>query len=255
MVIICLIICDINGNVIFARQFLPIFSKSELFSQSLIFIKNYKNQSELKYFDIHPYRYLFQILNNDLFLLLITKLENNNIILELEILSICHRILQQRIKSNIIKDLIKKEGLNLSLDLDEFIQNGMAQNLKLGEINSKINMIRVDKKEIKEKIKQKIKKLKSLMITQYKEWEKIEQINNNIQKFLNFDEIDESKTEKNGVRPSGLIRINITPGRYKIKKPIVFKTPSEKVILYTEQKKIDDSRKDKKIKGLKLLKK
>ena len=38
----------------------------------------------------------------------------------------------------------------------------------------------------------------------------------------------------------------------KIKKPIVFKTPSGKVVLLAEQKKLTDTRKDKLINGIKL---
>ena len=174
MTVICLIICDSKGKLFFARQFIPFFSKKDLYTQCSIFIKNYTSNKEIQYIDLYSYRYLYQILNDNFILLLVTKLNKSNIILEKEALKVCHRLIQQRIGINITSELIKKEGINFAIDLEEVIQNGLIQNLHIGEINTKINMIRVDKEEIKSKIAQKKDKQKKVMIKQYEEMEKME---------------------------------------------------------------------------------
>ena len=129
MVIICLIICNNVGKIIFARQFIPLFSKTDLFHQSTIFIKNYSPNSDLKYLDIPPYRYSYQLLNEKLILLLISKLKiNNNILIEQETLKICYRLVQQRIGADLDESSIKKEGINLAIDLEEVVQSGFWKN-------------------------------------------------------------------------------------------------------------------------------
>ena len=177
MTIICLIICNSKGKIFFARQFIPLFSKKDFFIQCSIFIQNYTSNKQLNYIDLYSYRYLYQLLNDDFILLLITKINKSNIILEQEALKVCHRLIQQRIGINITHESIKKEGLNLAIDLDEVIQHGLIQNLHIGEINSKINMIRVDKEEIKRKFEEKINKQKNVMIKQYEEMKKLEKLN------------------------------------------------------------------------------
>ena len=262
MVIICLIICNNVGKIIFARQFIPLFSKTDLFHQSTIFIKNYSPNSDLKYLDIPPYRYSYQLLNEKLVLLLISKLKNNNnIIIEQETLKICYRLIQQRIGADLDESSIKKEGINLAIDLEEVVQSGLVQNLNFGKINSNINMIRVDKEEKKKKIENELNKQKNNMIKQFSEMEKLEKLNNVNNNFdeinihLNSDKKDikpnlNKEKEKNIIHDS--IRLNYKFDIVKVEKPIVFKTPSGKVVLLAEQKKAVDKRKDKNIKGMKL---
>ena len=262
MVIICLIICNNVGKIIFARQFIPLFSKTDLFHQSTIFIKNYSPNSDLKYLDIPPYRYSYQLLNEKLILLLISKLKiNNNILIEQETLKICYRLVQQRIGADLDESSIKKEGINLAIDLEEVVQSGLVQNLNFGKINSNINMIRVDKEEKKKKIENELNKQKNNMIKQFSEMEKLEKLNNVNNNFdeinihLNSDKKDikpnlNKEKEKNIIHDS--IRLNYKFDIVKVEKPIVFKTPSGKVVLLAEQKKAVDKRKDKNIKGMKL---
>ena len=262
MVIICLIICNNVGKIIFARQFIPLFSKTDLFHQSTIFIKNYSPNSDLKYLDIPPYRYSYQLLNEKLVLLLISKLKNNNnIIIEQETLKICYRLIQQRIGADLDESSIKKEGINLAIDLEEVVQSGLVQNLNFGKINSNINMIRVDKEEKKKKIENELNKQKNNMIKQFSEMEKLEKLNNVNN---NFDEINiHLNSDKKDIKPNlnkekeksiihDSIKLNYKFDIVKVEKPIVFKTPSGKVVLLAEQKKAVDKRKDKNIKGMKL---
>ena len=176
MTIICLIICNTDGKVFFARQFLPLFSKKDFFTQTTIFIQNYSSNKQLKYIDIYSYRYLYQLLNDKFILLMISKLKNSNIIIEQEALKICLRLIQQRIGVKITEESIKEKGIDLAIDLEEVVQNGLIQNLHIGEINSKINMLRVDKEEIKKKFEEKINKQKNIMIKQFEEMEKLEEI-------------------------------------------------------------------------------
>ena len=263
MTIICLIICNTEGKLFFARQFIPLFSKKDFFTQCSIFIKNYSSNKQLKYLDIYLYRYLYQLLNDNYILLLITKLNNSNIIIEEEALKVCHRLIQQRIGININPELIKKEGLNLAIDLEEVIQNGLIQNLHIGEINTKINMIRVDKGEIKKKFEEKINKQKNCMIKQFEEMEKLEKMNNkedkeikinfdlNNGKINNINKNNENRNKENNFIHEN-IKLNYNFEIVKVNKPIVFKTPSGKVVLLAEQKKIKETRKDKLIKGKKL---
>ena len=263
MTIICLIICNTEGKLFFARQFIPLFSKKDFFTQCSIFIKNYSSNKQLKYLDIYLYRYLYQLLNDNYILLLITKLNNSNIIIEEEALKVCHRLIQQRIGININPELIKKEGLNLAMDLEEVIQNGLIQNLHIGEINTKINMIRVDKEEIKKKFEEKINKQKNCMIKQFEEMEKLEKMNNkedkeikinfdlNNGKINNINKNNENRNKENNFIHEN-IKLNYNFEIVKVNKPIVFKTPSGKVVLLAEQKKIKETRKDKLIKGKKL---
>ena len=267
MVIICLIICNNVGKIIFARQFIPLFSKNDLFHQSTIFIKNYSINSELKYLDIPPYRYSYQLLNEKLILLLISKLKNNNnIIIEQETLKICYRLIQQRIGIDLDESSIKKEGINLAIDLEEVVQSGLVQNLNFAEINSRIKMIRVDKEEKKKKMEIELNKQKNNMIKQFSEMEKLEKLNNNKSNDNNnnFDEINITlNNNRNNINHNlnkekvnnifhDSIRLNYKFDIVKIEKPIVFKTPSGKVVLLAEQKKAVDKRKDKNIKGMKL---
>ena len=262
MVIICLIICNNVGKIIFARQFIPLFSKTDLFQQSTIFIKNYPPNSDLKYLDIPPYRYSYQLLNEKLILLLISKLKNNNnIIIEQETLKICYRLIQQRIGADLDESSIKKEGINLAIDLEEVVQSGLVQNLNFVKINSNINMIRVDKEEKKKKIENELNKQKNNMIKQFSEMEKLEKLTNVNN---NFDEINiHLNSDKKDIKPNlnkekeksiihDSIRLNYKFDIVKVEKPIVFKTPSGKVVLLAEQKKAVDKRKDKNIKGMKL---
>ena len=266
MTIICIIICNTEGKIFFARQFIPLFSKTDFFTQCSIFLKNYSSNKQLKYLDIYLYRYLYQLLNDNYILLLITKLSNSNIILEQEALKVCHRLIQQRIGININPELIKKEGINLAIDLEEVIQNGLIQNLHIGEINTKINMITVDKEEIKKKFEEKINKQKNCMIKQFEEMEKLEKINNkekdNDNKInfdinndnndkLNVNKKNDNKNKENNFIHEN-IKLNYNFEMVKINKPIVFKTPSGKVVLLAEQKKLKETRKDKLIKGKKL---
>ena len=264
MTIICLIICNTNGKIFFARQFMPIFTKNDFYTQCSVFIKNYSPNNQLKYIDLYSYRYLYQLLNDNYILLLITRLNNSNIIIEQEALKVCHRLIQQRIGINISPELIKKEGINLAIDLDEVIQNGLIQNLHIGEINTKINMIRVDKEEIKKKFEEKLNKQKNVMIKQFKEMEKLEELNkkennenNEINMNNNLDEnkllnYNNKKKENNNSMIHGNIKLNYKFEMIKINRPIVFKTPSGKVVLLAEQKKPTESRKDKLINGIKL---
>ena len=262
MVIICLIICNNDGKMIFSRQFISLFSKQDLFHQTNIFIKNYSPNSQLKYLDLSPYRYSYQLLNEKLILILMSKLKNNNnIILEQETLKICYRLIQQRIGVEISEASIKNEGLNLAIDLEEIVQNGLVQNLKFGEINTNINMIRIDKEEQKKKYEMKLEKLKNNMNKQFSEMEKLEKLNNKDKK------IDEINIDLNNRLGNTSHNINNNNGKYmihdciklnykfdiiKIKKPIEFRTPSGKVIKLAEQKKVIEKRKDKDIKGKKL---
>ena len=264
MVIICLIITNNVGKIIFARQFVSLFSKTDLFHQTTLFIKNYSINSQLKYLDIPPYRYSYQILNDKFILFLISKLKtNNNVLLEQETLKICHRLIQQRIGLDIDESSIKSEAINLAIDLEEVVQSGLVQNLNFGEINTNINMIRVDKEEKKKKYEMELNKQKNNMIKQFSEMEKLEKLKNNNN---NWDEIDinlninikenrninkeRENKEKNMLHDC--IRLNYKFDIVKIEKPIVFKTPSGKVVLLAEQKKPVEKRKDKNIKGLKL---
>ena len=249
MVIICLIICNNVGKIIFARQFIPLFSKLDLFHQTTIFIKNYSPISQLKYLDISPYRYLYQLLNEKFILLLLTKIKNSNIIIEQEALKICYRLIQERIGIDINENSIKKEGVNLAIDLEEIIQNGLVHNLKFGEIKSRINMIRVDKEDIKKNIEIKLNKQKNNMIKQFDEMEKLEKINN-----INNDDNDNENNKKNNEQNimHGNIRLNYKFDFFQLAKPIVFKTPSGKVVLLAEQKKFINISKEKEINGIKL---
>ena len=156
---------------------------------------------------------------------------------------------------------IKKEGLNLAIDLEEIVQSGLVQNLKFGEINSKINMLRIDKEEMKKNIEIKLSNLKSNMIKQFSEMEKLEKLNNNNKNMnkLNFNINSDIKGKEhiiNNNRENGIthdcIRLNYKFDIVKIEKPIVFKTPSGKVVLLANQKKAVEIRKDKEIKGKKL---
>ena len=261
MAIICLIICNSNGEILLARQFVPLFSKKEIFTQCSIFIQNYTSNKQINYLDIYSYRYLYQFLNDNFILLLITILNNSNIILEQETLKLCHRLIQQRLGININKEIIKSEGLNLVTDLDEVIQNGMIQNLNLGEVNTRINNIRVDKEEIKKKFEEKKIKQKNIMIKQFEEMEKLEELeknnknenifNSNFEENRNNNDTNNQTKNYNNMIHNN-IKLNYKFEIVKINKPIVFKTPSGKVVLLTEQKKVEDSRKDKKIKGIKL---
>ena len=262
MVIICLIICNNVGNIIFARQFIPLFSKKDLFHHSSIFIKNYSTNSELKYLDIPPFRYSYQLLNEKLFLILTSKLKNtNNIIIEQETLKNCYRLIQQRMWTDLNEPSIKKEGINLAIDLEEIVQNGLVQNLNFGEINTNINMIRIDKDEKKKKIEMKLNKQKNNMIKQFNEMEKLEKLNDKSNFFseINIDlnnKINENNHNINKERESNMmhdcIRLNYNFDIVKVEKPIVFKTPSGKVVLLAEQKKAIENRKDKIINGMKL---
>ena len=262
MVIICLIICNNVGNIIFARQFIPLFSKKDLFHHSSIFIKNYSINSELKYLDIPPFRYSYQLLNEKLVLILISKLKNNNnIIIEQETLKNCYRLIQQRIGTDLNELSIKKEGINLAIDLEEIVQNGLVQNLNFGEINTNINMIRIDKDEKKKIIEMKLNKQKNNMIKQFNEMEKLEKLNDKSNLFseINIDlnnKINENNHNINKERESNMmhdcIRLNYNFDIVKVEKPIVFKTPSGKVVLLAEQKKAIENRKDKIINGMKL---
>jgi len=262
MVIICLIICNNVGNIIFARQFIPLFSKKDLFHHSSIFIKNYSINSELKYLDIPPFRYSYQLLNEKLVLILISKLKNNNnIIIEQETLKNCYRLIQQRIGTDLNELSIKKEGINLAIDLEEIVQNGFVQNLNFGEINTNINMIRIDKDEKKKIIEMKLNKQKNNMIKQFNEMEKLEKLNDKSNFFseINIDlnnKINENNHNINKERESNMmhdcIRLNYNFDIVKVEKPIVFKTPSGKVVLLAEQKKAIENRKDKIINGMKL---
>ena len=262
MVIICLIICNNVGNIIFARQFIPLFSKKDLFHHSSIFIKNYSINSELKYLDIPPFRYSYQLLNEKLVLILISKLKNNNnIIIEQETLKNCYRLIQQRIGTDLNELSIKKEGINLAIDLEEIVQNGLVQNLNFGEINTNINMIRIDKDEKKKIIEMKLNKQKNNMIKQFNEMEKLEKLNDksNFLSEINIDlnnKINENNHNINKERESNMmhdcIRLNYNFDIVKVEKPIVFKTPSGKVVLLAEQKKAIENRKDKNINGMKL---
>jgi hypothetical protein len=262
MVIICLIICNNVGNIIFARQFIPLFSKKDLFHHSSIFIKNYSINSELKYLDIPPFRYSYQLLNEKLVLILISKLKNNNnIIIEQETLKNCYRLIQQRIGTDLNELSIKKEGINLAIDLEEIVQNGLVQNLNFGEINTNINMIRIDKDEKKKIIEMKLNKQKNNMIKQFNEMEKLEKLNDKSNFFseINIDlnnKINENNHNINKERESNMmhdcIRLNYNFDIVKVEKPIVFKTPSGKVVLLAEQKKAIENRKDKIINGMKL---
>ena len=262
MVIICLIICNNVGNIIFARQFIPLFSKKDLFHHSSIFIKNYSINSELKYLDIPPFRYSYQLLNEKLVLILISKLKNNNnIIIEQETLKNCYRLIQQRIGTDLNELSIKKEGINLAIDLEEIVQNGLVQNLNFGEINTNINMIRIDKDEKKKIIEMKLNKQKNNMIKQFNEMEKLEKLNDKSNFFseINIDlnnKINENNHNLNKERESNMmhdcIRLNYNFDIVKVEKPIVFKTPSGKVVLLAEQKKAIENRKDKIINGMKL---
>ena len=262
MVIICLIICNNVGNIIFARQFIPLFSKKDLFHHSSIFIKNYSINSELKYLDIPPFRYSYQLLNEKLVLILISKLKNNNnIIIEQETLKNCYRLIQQRIGTDLNELSIKKEGINLAIDLEEIVQNGLVQNLNFGGINTNINMIRIDKDEKKKIIEMKLNKQKNNMIKQFNEMEKLEKLNDKSNFFseINIDlnnKINENNHNINKERESNMmhdcIRLNYNFDIVKVEKPIVFKTPSGKVVLLAEQKKAIEIRKDKIINGMKL---
>ena len=266
MVIICLIICNNVGKMIFARQFISLFSKQDLFHQTNIFIKNYSPNSQLKYLDLYPYRYSYQLLNENLILILISKIKSNisNIILEQETLKICYRLIQQRIGVEINETSIKNEGLNLAIDLEEIVQNGLVQRLKFGEINTNINMIRIDKEEKKKKYEMELDKLKNNMNKQFSEMEKLEKLNN-MDKKLNKINIDLNNKKRyishnvNSVYNDNgkymihdSIKLNYKFDIIKIKKPIEFRTPSGKVIKLAEQKKAIEKRKDKEIKGKKL---
>ena len=184
--------------------------------------------------------------------------------MEQEALKVCYRLIQQRIGINITSELIRKEGINLAIDLEEVIQNGLIQNLHIGEINTKINMIRVDKENIKKKREQKIDKQKNIMIKQFEEMEKLEKINkkdnNKINDNLGFDNNklnlnknnESKKNENNNSMIHENIKLNFKFEMVKISKPIVFKTPSGKVVLLAEQKKPVENRKDRLISGIKL---
>ena len=233
-----------------------------MFHHSSIFIKNYSINSELKYLDIPPFRYSYQLLNEKLVLILISKLKNNNnIIIEQETLKNCYRLIQQRIGTDLNELSIKKEGINLAIDLEEIVQNGLVQNLNFGEINTNINMIRIDKDEKKKIIEMKLNKQKNNMIKQFNEMEKLEKLNDKSNFFseINIDlnnKINENNHNINKERESNMmhdcIRLNYNFDIVKVEKPIVFKTPSGKVVLLAEQKKAIENRKDKIINGMKL---
>lgn len=260
MAIICLIICNNAGKLIFARQFISLFSKQDLFHQTTLFIKNYPPNSELKYLDLPPYRYSYQLLNEKYILLLISKLNNNNnIVIEQETLKICYRLIQDRIGIDINETSIKQEAINLAIDLEEIVQSGLVQNLKYGEINTKINMIRVDKEELRIKREKELNKQKNNMIKQIDEMEKLEKLNKDKNLVnINFNNSIEDtfqnkiKNLENNIPMHDSIKLNYKFEIVIIEKPIKFKTPSGKVVLLAEQKKAIEKRKDKEIKGLKL---
>ena len=99
------------------------------------------------------------------------------------------------------------------------------------------------------------------MIKQFAEMEKLEKLNEGQNNFgeinINLNnKIDELKKNLNKNKENIMfhdsIRLNYNFEIVKIEKPIVFKTPSGKVVLLAEQKRAIEKRKDKDIKGLKL---
>ena len=110
-------------------------------------------------------------------------------------------------------------------------------------------MIRVDKEDIKKNIEIKLNKQKNNMIKQFDEMEKLEKINN-----INNDDNDNENNKKNNEQNimHGNIRLNYKFDFVQVAKPIVFKTPSGKVVLLAEQKKFINISKEKEINGIKL---
>ena len=122
-------------------------------------------------------------------------------------------------------------------------------------------MIRIDKDEKKKIIEMKLNKQKNNMIKQFNEMEKLEKLNDKSNFFseINIDlnnKINENNHNINKERESNMmhdcIRLNYNFDIVKVEKPIVFKTPSGKVVLLAEQKKAIENRKDKIINGMKL---
>ena len=237
MTIICLIIVNNSGDLLFARQFIHKFSKTDLFLQSLIFIKTYNLYSNINYFENYGFRYIFQILKNDLFLVMITTI-NSNLIMDIKCMKLSSRILSDLCNKEINKEIICKKGIEFALYLDEIFQYKYIVNTNSSVIKSNINNIVIDENIIKEEKTRIQSERKQELIRKFQEYEKLERF----------------KSEEKGSSENHIfdhhIKLNYEFKLVKLNKPIKFKTPSGKVVLLSERKKNNNSLK--KIKGLKL---
>ena len=110
-------------------------------------------------------------------------------------------------------------------------------------------------------IEMKLNKQRNNMLKQFQEMEKLEKLNDksnnfgeiniNLNNKINFNNDNINKGRENNIMHD-CIRLNYNFDIVKVEKPIVFKTPSGKVVLLAEQKKAVEKRKDKNIKGMKI---
>ena len=122
-------------------------------------------------------------------------------------------------------------------------------------------MIRVDKDEKNKMIEMKLNKQRNNMLKQFQEMEKLEKLNDknnnfgeiniNLNNKINFNNDNINKGRESNIMHD-CIRLNYNFNIVKVEKPIVFKTPSGKVVLLAEQKKAVEKRKDKNINGMKI---
>lgn len=239
MSILSTFICTLSGRLLFSRQNPPYYlsplSKREIESHMVYFIRNFNKKSQLSLIESNTHRYLYLLLNaNSIYIVVLTSI-NSNIVCDMKILKLSHRVVVDICKE-INENKIIEKGIDIVMGLDEIVFNGLQYAKNIYDVITNVKMIKIDIKQIKEIQKEQREKERAAMIKQMEEMEKLE----------------EKEEKKAPVKIEHNIRLDEKFEFVQLEKPNVFKTPSGKVVLLSSKLKTIEE--NKLIKGMTLTK-
>ena len=241
MSILSTFICSLSGRLLFSRQNPPYYlsplSKREIENHMVYFIRHFNKNSQLSLIESSTNRYLYLPLNaNSIYIVILTSI-NSNIVCDMKILKLSHRVVVDICKEVNEKSIIEK-GIDIVMGLDEIVFNGLQYAKNIYDVITNVKMIKIDIKEIKEIQRKQREKERAAMIKQMEEMEKMER--------------KEEKNEKKQIKIEHKIHLNEKFEFVQLEKPNVFKTPSGKVVLLSS--KVKTIEENKLIKGMTLTK-
>ncbi|CDW88783.1 coatomer subunit delta [Stylonychia lemnae] len=143
MVVISASICNKNGKILVARQFIPI-TRLKLEEYMANFPKLIESGKQCTHIETESIRYVYLPMEK-LFLVLITN-KNSNIIEDLEVIRLLHQVVIQQCQQGLDDKVVMKKAFDLILTFDDVISCGHRESVTMPQLESYLEMDSTDEK-------------------------------------------------------------------------------------------------------------
>jgi hypothetical protein len=146
MVVISASVCNKNGKIVLARQFIPITKmKLEEYMANFPKLIEQSQGKQCNFIETDSIRYVYQPMEK-LFLVLITS-KQSNIIEDIEVIRQMQQVIVSQCQTQSVDEkTVAKRAIDLILCFDDIISNGLRESVTNSQIESYIHMDSTDEK-------------------------------------------------------------------------------------------------------------